>query len=75
VSAQLTSRALAEAGEARTAANCPAFPLELPRWSGNWRQRAYDSPEFVFKMEIPAESPRISTANIVLSLSWRHRGV
>ena len=31
VSAQLTWRALDEAGEARTEANRPAFPLKLPR--------------------------------------------
>jgi hypothetical protein len=42
VSALLTWRALDEAGEARTAANRPAFPLKLPRWSCNLRQRAYN---------------------------------
>jgi hypothetical protein len=57
VSAQLTWRALDEAGEARTAANRPAFPLKLPRWSCNLRQRAYICREFVFKMEIPDEEP------------------
>src|ERR1019366_116016 len=55
VSAQLTWRALDEAGEARTAANRPAFPLKLPRWSSNLLQRAYNRREFVFKMEIPAQ--------------------
>jgi hypothetical protein len=40
VSAQLTWRALNEAGEARAAANRPAFPLKLPRWSCNLSQRA-----------------------------------
>ena len=53
MSAQLTWRALDEAGEARTAANRPAFPLKLPRWSCTLRQRAYNRRESVSKMEIP----------------------
>ena len=53
MSTKLTGRALAEAGEARTVTNRQAFPLKLPRWFGNWRQRVYYSPKFVFKMEIP----------------------
>lgn len=56
MSAQLTRRARDEVGEAWTAANRPAVPLKLPRWSCNWRQQAYNSHEFVFKMEIPVKS-------------------
>ena len=55
MSTKLTGRALAEAGEARTVTNRQAFPLKLPRWFGNWRQRVYYSPKFVFKMEIPVK--------------------
>jgi hypothetical protein len=53
VSAQLTWRVLDETSGAGMAANRPAFPLKLPHWSCNLRQRAYNCWEFVFKMEIP----------------------
>ena len=55
MSAQLTWGALDEGGEARTAANRPAFRLKLPRWPCNLRQRAHNCREFVFKMEIPGK--------------------
>jgi len=64
VSAQWTWRALDETGEARTAANRPAFPLKLPRWSCNLRQRAYNCRDFGSKKEIPAEDQsRLLSAN------------
>jgi hypothetical protein len=62
VSAQLTWRALDEAGEARTAANRPAFLPQTLAFSGqtffwprNLPQERYNSIEPVPKKEIPVD--------------------
>jgi len=63
VSAQLAWRALDEAGEARTAANRPAFLPQTLAFSGqtffwprNLPQERYNSMEPVQKKEIPADT-------------------
>lgn len=60
MSAQLTWRVLGEAGEARTAANHPAFLPQALAFSGqtffgsrNLPQKRYNSMEPVLKKEIP----------------------
>ncbi len=68
MSAQLTWRVLDETSGAGMAANCPAFSLKLRRWSCNLRQRGYNCPEFVFKMEIPVIILEVSYSNLALAL-------
>jgi hypothetical protein len=58
VSAELTWMALAETSEATTAANCPAFRLKIPRWSGKITSTGVENREIVFKREIPDEESR-----------------
>jgi hypothetical protein len=63
VSAQLTSRALDEAGEARTVANRPAFLPQTPAFSGqtffwprNLPPERYNPMEPLPKKEIPSKA-------------------